>query len=276
MITLLKTFMGLMKKPKKPRARFFSLIPGAHTLYPVIRSEELDRDWIKQEKEDYRERQTKCPMANIINAIPFNQPHSIGKCPAINSVMRTGYVVRAPADFKVHTNGDGHTILFTTTAFSPPGSDYVVLHDSDTAKWLMDSSKDNVIDQVIKVNTCWRVQADDDIVFLQTKVPFVNESRFSAITGILDPRSAYEVNVQLWWHVKEGDETIKAGTPLACYVPISRKLLEDLSVDIDIATPEDYVLENEFQFTAYNEFPDSVNVTRRQLKTNKILRKYWK
>lgn len=274
MSSFLKTFMGLMKR-KKPRARFFSLVPGAHTLYPVIKSEELDRDWVKKEKEDFKERQSKCPFHSVLNGIP-HYPNSIGKCPAINQIMRTGYVVRAPADFKVHTNGDGHTILFTTTAFNPPGSDYVVLHDSDTSKWLLDSTKDNTIDQVIKVNTCWRVQADDDVVFLQVKVPFNNESRFSAVPGILDPRSAYEVNVQLWWHVSEGEELIKAGTPLACYVPISRRLLDDLQVDIDVATQDDYQLEQEFQFTAYNEFPDSVNVTRRQIKTNKILRKYWK
>ena len=49
--------------------------------------------------------------------------------------------------------------------------------------------KDKTVDQVVKVNTSWRVQADDDVVFLQLKVPFVNESRFSAVPGILDPRN---------------------------------------------------------------------------------------
>ena len=32
-------------------------------------------------------------------------------------------------------------------------------------------------------------------------------------------------------------------------------------------------MEEEFQFTAYNEFPEDSNVTKRQLKTNKILKK---
>ena len=139
----------------------------------------------------------------------------------------------------------------------------------------MDSTKDKTVDQVVKINTTWRVQADDDVVFLQTKVPFVNETRFSAVSGILDPRTAYEVNVQLFWHLMEGDTTVRAGTPLCCFVPISRSMLEDLDVSIDVADQKDFQLEQEFLFTAYNEFPENVNVTQRQLKTQKILKKYW-
>ena len=257
------------------RARFFSLQHAVHTLYPMTKASELPRAWTKEEKEDYKERVSKCPFASMLQH-NYEYPASIGKCPAINAIMRAGYVVYAPADFKVHTNGDGHTILFTQPAFQPFGSDYVVLHNSDTTKWLMDSTKDKTVDQVIKVNTTWRVQADDDVIFLQMKVPFVNESRFSAVPGILDPRAAYEVNIQLWWHELEGDHTIKAGTPLAVYVPMSRSMLEGLDVSIDCATPDDYRMAEEFQFTAYNEFPEESNVTKRQLKTNKILKKFWK
>ena len=260
---------------KRHRARFFSLVPAIHTLYPITKAGDLPRAWTKEEKEDYQERIKKCPFHSMLQG-NYQFPSSIGKCPAINAIMRAGYVVHAPADFKVHTNGDGHTILFTSTPFTPLGSDYVVLHDTETSKWLMDSTKDKTVDQVVKVNTSWRVQADDDVVFLQLKVPFVNESRFSAVPGILDPRAAYEVNVQLFWHDLEADHVVKAGTPLAVYVPMSRRMLDNLQVDIDCATQEDYRMEEEFQFTAYNEFPEDSNVTKRQLKTNKILNKYWK
>ena len=56
---------------------------------------------------------------------------------------------------------------------------------------------------------------------------------------------------------------------------MSRRMLEDLDVSIDVADQKDFQLEQEFLFTAYNEFPEHVNVTQRQLKTQKILRKYW-
>ena len=264
-----------MFRKKKPKARFFSLLSAVHTLHPITKADKLDRTWTKAERDDYRDRLSRCPVGKILENNTPQYPNSIGRCPAINSIMRTGYIVYAPADFKVHTNGDGHTILFTTTPFNPPSSDYVVLHETEVTKWLMDSTKDKTVDQVVKINTTWRVQADDDVVFLQTKVPFVNETRFSAVSGILDPRTAYEVNVQLFWHVMEGDVTVKAGTPLCCYVPMSRRMLEDLDMSIDVATPTDYRLEEEFVFTAYNQFPENVNVSQRQIKTNKILRKYW-
>ena len=263
-----------MFRKKQPKARFFSLLPAVHTLHPITKADKLDRTWTAEERDDYRERLKRCPIGPLLQG-EHHEVSSIGRCPAINHIMRTGYVVYAPADFKVHTNGDGHTILFTTTPFSPPTSQYVVLHETEVTKWLMDSTKDTTIDQVVKINTTWRVQADDDVLFLQTKVPFVNETRFTAVSGILDPRTAYEVNVQLFWHVMEGDVTVKAGTPLCCYIPISRRMLEDLDVSIDVATPTDYRLEEEFTFTAYNEFPENVNVTQRQIKTNKILKKYW-
>ena len=264
-----------MFRKKKPKARFFSLLPAVHTLHPITKADKLDRTWTKAERDDYRDRLSRCPVGKILENNTPQYPNSIGRCPAINSIMRTGYIVYAPADFKVHTNGDGHTILFTTTPFQLPTAPYVTLHEDNVSKWLMDSTKDTTIDQVIKINTPWRVQADDDVLFLQTKVPFVNETRFSAISGILDPRTAYEINVQLFWHVLKGDETVRAGTPLCCFVPISRRMLEDLDVSVDVADQKDFQLEQEFLFTAYNEFPENVNVTQRQLKTQKILRKYW-
>ena len=153
-----------MFRNKKPRARFFSLHPAVHTLHPITKAAELDRKWVKDERGDYRDRLSKCPVNKLFQG-EQHFPNSIGRCPAINSIMRTGYIVYAPADFKVHTNGDGHTILFTTTPFNPPASEYVVLHETDVTKWLMDSSKDTTIDQVVKINTTWRVQADDDVEF---------------------------------------------------------------------------------------------------------------
>lgn len=260
-----------MFRKKKPKARFFSLQPAVHTLHPITKAEKLDRAWIADERNDYRERLSKCPVSKLLQVL---QPSSIGKCPAISSIMRTGYIVYAPVDFKVHTNGDGHTIQFTTTPYAASNPSYIVVHETEVSKWLMDSSKDKTVDQVIKVNTNWRVQADDDIIFLQTKVPFVNETRFTAVTGILDPRVAYQINVQLFWHVMNDSTTIKAGTPLCCYIPISRRLLEDLDVSVDVATPTDYKLEEEFRFTTYDQFPESLTTTQKQLKTSKILKKY--
>ena len=39
-----------MFRKKKPRARFFSLHPGVHTLHPITKAVDLDRDWLKQKE----------------------------------------------------------------------------------------------------------------------------------------------------------------------------------------------------------------------------------
>ena len=51
-----------MFRKKKPRARFFSLHPGVHTLHPITKASDLDRDWVKTEREDYKDRLSKCPF----------------------------------------------------------------------------------------------------------------------------------------------------------------------------------------------------------------------
>ena len=92
-----------MFRKKKPRARFFSLHPAVHTLHPITKADKLDRTWTAEERDDYRERLKKCPVGKLIQG-QHHEVSSIGRCPAINHIMRTGYIVYAPADFKVHTN----------------------------------------------------------------------------------------------------------------------------------------------------------------------------
>jgi len=262
-------------KKKSPQVRFFSLSPGVNTLYPIIRSGRLERPWTSEEKKDYENRKSKCPFASIMNGHLPSGVHSIGKCPAIQNIMNSGFVVRAPADFSVQTNGDGSTANLRYRNILPH-IEYVTKHEEEVSNWLLDSSKDITLKQVIKINTPWRVVCDsDDIVFLVTKVPFVKESRFSAVTGILDPKTAYEINIQLFWHILEGEEIIKAGTPLCNYIPISRSLLQSINITSEDATEKDYSVEREMTFSYDHVFPNLNTITDRISRVKKILKKYY-
>ena len=294
------------KKKNKPPIRFFNLVPGVSTVYPITKSSELDREWVEVERKQHIENVSKCPVKRFANALqPSSSPSilpeelnslfsfvqasdrnsqgrntSIGHCPAINYIMRNGYIIYAPADFSVYTNGK--EILETHSDGSFPGEfpgknvevKYIQSHEAYYTNWLKDSSKDNTNDTIIKVHTLWNTICHEDILFLQMKVPYVKEDRFTAVTGILDPTMSPEINVQLWWHLNKGENevVIKAGTPLAMYLPISRKMLEYES-SIGTATQEEINYIKESSYLISSNYQENRNVVAKRFK--KIHRKYW-
>ena len=291
-------------KSKKPPIKFFNSIPGVSTLYPVTKSSELNRDWVAYEKKTYNEEVSKCPikrftsitrpvtgmppeLANIIsqgNEIKLGdeeQITSVGKCPAINSIMHNGFIIYAPADFCVHApNKESLQAYYDKEKFppfvvkSPSFPPYIQYHGAPHASWLKDSTKDNTNDTIIKVHTMWSVLSDPDIMFLQMKVPYVKESRFTAVSGILDPMLSTEVNIQIWWHVNDGSEvTVKAGTPLAMYLPISRKLFDNTS-EVFVGTADDTDIEMlaEYNYLISSQFSENKKTSKIARKLHK---KYW-
>ena len=58
----------------------------------------------------------------------------------------------------------------------------------------------------------WQVTAPDDVVFWMTNLHYTEEQRFSSVTGILDPKDSTKLISQLYWHVLDGTEIVKAGT----------------------------------------------------------------
>lgn len=268
-------FTNLFKKEKN-YIRFHSLVPGVNTLYPIIHSSKLNRDWVAEEKQEYHRKKSKCPFGFMNpNNLTVDPIHSINKCPAIHGIMNHGFVIRAASDIYVHTNGDRHTINFKAVDLVPHAP-HVNVHGNDVSKWLLDSSKDVTLDQILKINTPWRVTTNNnDLVFLVVKTPFVNETRFSPVIGVMDPKIAFEINVQLFWHVLEGDELIKAGTPLCTYIPISRSLLNQSNFVCEDANDIDWKVENEMTYTY--DHVDSVRNTlqERVSRVLKVLKKYY-
>lgn len=263
--------MGLLSTlfKKKPDIRFYSIISAVKTLYPITTTKELKRGWIPSEKEDFKHRQSRCPLHAL------GTTFSINKCPAIHGIMNTGFVVYAPADFKVHTNGDESTILFTNNNIFPH-CEYVTTHNEEVAQWLMRNKPNYIFPKVVKVNTPWRVSTSRDVVFLQLPVYYNDESRFTAVSGIMDPMMSHEINVQLFWHVGDGDVCIEAGTPLCQYIPVSRSLLQSPQYIIDDMTHIDAKIEDEYLYLQATSFRENLDFQTRVSRMMKIIRKYQK
>ena len=249
--------MGLFNRKKW--IRFYSMQPGVADLHPIFPARKLKRKWRKEQlkSQAHRDEQVikQCP-AKKAEAIwktlltkypPINFWSPAETCPALHQGMDNGYILPCPADFVIHLDGDGNFEWKSTMQFY--GDRYITAHvpqQTDGMRNLVSENKNkDVLDYTIKMETPWRIQAHKDIVFIQIPVPYWEDDRFSIATGIVDPRYSYEVNMQMFWHKLEpGEYLIKAGTPLAQWIPVNRDFLTSKAFDVVIETANKDDLDN--------------------------------
>lgn len=244
---------------KKPYIRFYSLEPGVLDLFPIVKASSVKRPF------------TEIPQ-------PDNIPSS-KNCPGIKKIVSSGWVVPAPADFIIKTTGDGAHVEwqepFRFTKVSEGRDAYVSAHGPAQTEPLIDDPK-TVLKTAIKLETPWRVEASDDMVLIQMPVVYNNESRFTAASGVLDTRYGHLLNIQLFWHVLEGETLVRAGTPLCQLIPVPRKALNLSSYDVTIenANDIDKKKEREFNYAANCVMLNHDSLASRLTRTLTILNKY--
>ncbi len=218
---------------RKP-IRFWSTHPGVKDCHPIYPAANLKREM------------SKCPFASI-------QRHA-AKCPALKQYGATGFIIPAPCDFIIETNGDGKTVNWRAPTLLDTSDGFISTHDETQAKA---SAPPHSMDVVIKIGTTWRSSTPHDLIFIQSPVLYNGEERFTAATGILDPSKVPQLNAQLYWHVLEGETLVKAGTPLVQLIPILRKSLRKWDYVIDDATPEDLKFEDAINYSMNSQFEPS-------------------
>ena len=261
--------MGLFNRKKK-WIRFYSMQPGIAELHPVFPATKLKRKWRKDAltSQDKRDEITikQCPakkaaavwetLATKIPPVNF-WSHAV-TCPALHGVMDNGYILPCPADIIIQLDGTGNFEWKSTMEFY--GGRYVSAHIPEQTQGMRNLVSHNqnkdVLDWTIKMETPWRIQAHKDIVFIQIPVTYWEEDRFSIATGLVDPRYSYEVNMQIFWHKTEpGEYIIKAGTPLAQWIPVHRDFLTSKAFNVAIETANKDDLDNN-EIMEYNRGKD--------------------
>jgi hypothetical protein len=241
--------------------RFYSLDKNVATIYPVIQTKLVERDWNN--------------LAGTDRNRPEQGKQTVLNCPAIKQITKTGYVICAPADFIIKTGSTPADISWETPFLFKRHSDKYTFSNTDYyVSWHSPAQTEPIIPKAnahsdkqyhhsaVKVETPWRIKASDDIVLLQIPVTYNNEERFSAATGIVDPRYMHAVSIQLYWHIVAGETLVKAGTPLAQFVPINRSFLESKNIDfiVDTATAVDQEIEDAYAFSNHSRFPKTDSV----------------
>lgn len=244
---------------KKSKIRFYSIYPGVADLFPIQKSSSVKRSFVK----------SKMPKGT----------RPVSACPGILKIANAGYVITAPADFKIITNGDGASFTWVEPVKfhkGMPGTEsYIASHDAAQTDPILDDPSDT-LRTTIKVETPWRVESSDDVVFLQLPVTYNNEDRFSSAIGILDPQYSHVINVQLFWKKLNEETLIRAGTPLCQYIPMKRKDLQMSNFDVTIneATDNDFKKEQAYNYAANSVLLETDTLASRLQRAAKVLTKY--
>ena len=251
-------------KKKKPLIRFYSLEEGLADVYPIVPTSTVKRPWLKAPN----------------NPHPNDGSIATKNCPGINLMFNAGFVMTAPADFVITTNGDGVDFNYVEAERfhleKPPGQEkYIDFHDQNQTERILDDP-DKSLKTVIKMHTPWRVELDDDYLLLQIPVHYTNEKRFTPATGLIDPRYAHVLNVQLFWHVLNGEELVRAGTPLVQYIPVPRNayISSHFNFICDEANEHDRKLERSFNYTLRSVIYKYDSLKSRLVKVRKVIDKY--
>ena len=266
-------------KKKKKWIRFYSLHEGVADIYPWIPAKKLKRKWRTDALKKYYGKDSKCPALKLKRLWDHHQhkletgvdspdydglfQHAV-TCPALTTLFETGWIMTAPADFLIKQDGKGEDFgWLSQVLFDSGGPTYVTAHVKEQTEGMrhLVNPYAPVSDTVVKLELPWRIQAHKDIVFIQIPVPYWDEERFSVPTGIVDPSYSYEVNLQMFWHaIEEGEYLIRAGTPLAVWIPIERKYLSNDEYDVTIESANDEDRRNN-QIMDYNRYMHFTEMT---------------
>ena len=266
-------------KKKKKWVRFYSLQGGVAALNPWLPAKDIKRPWVTDALKKYYGKDSKCPALKLKRLWDHHQhkletgvdspdydglfQHAV-TCPALTTLFETGWIMTAPADFLIKQDGKGEDFgWLSQVLFDSGGPTYVTAHVKEQTEGMrhLVNPYAPVSDTVVKLELPWRIQAHKDIVFIQMPVPYWDEERFSVPTGIVDPSYSYEVNLQMFWHaIEEGEYLIRAGTPLAVWIPIERKYLSNDEYDVTIESANDEDRRNN-QIMDYNRYMHFTEMT---------------
>ena len=199
-------------KNYKDEIKFVSTMPGISDMFPIKPMSEYTPDWTTKAREDYKKLDK-----------TYKNRH-ITLCPVIFDLFKFGWYVPMWYDVYIKTEKD-------KLGFSWRVADQQVTMLSDIS--IINTHEDNITkflpkrkgrtNNIIKINTPYHIIAPKNIKFLFLPMPYPDHFDYESSSGVLEPSTSSELNVQLYWNIKDGERFIKAGTPLMQIVPITDK-----------------------------------------------------
>lgn len=197
--------------------------------WPPIYSKDVQRPFLKKAHKAYQEDQLKHEKDITC---PFIKHRNTARCDGIRDMISSGYLIRLHRDIRISTNGDGESYKFDIlkSVTEPNREDLSGFNKGQYADFI--DIPENTLKTVLKINTPWLIDTTD-YCFIQTHPSYFGENRFTVVEGILDPLKNRQINIIFFWHILDGTEILRAGTPIAQLIPIHRKFLPKLELKLD-------------------------------------------
>lgn len=202
----------------KPKIEFFSLIPEIAEIAPIVAANQFKPKWFSTAQKEF---------ADLAKQKDFGTQKLLhtAKCPGIFNLIRYGWVMTTWQDIIIKTNGDKHSFEWRSAV------DQTKYMDAEAVGYhgnhqLSDyyGGWDDSLNCVLKINTPWRVIVPKGYYLLEGPLPYTEETRFTTVPGFFSQEYGLaQLNVQLKWHVLNGETLIKAGTPIAHYMLVPKE-----------------------------------------------------
>lgn len=213
----------MFNKPEK--VEFYSTNVNSLYSYPIEKADKIKFNWLEIMKQHFKNQDLRKEKTT--------------RCPGIFTPLKHGFVLKSWYDFEVDSTGTDLQFRFPNKDIFIDTYESIGLHDPAN---FVDFFKDNMIEgkychrTIAKITTSWHVRLPDGWSLLQSNVPFSEETRFSAVTGIFDPNINNTITVPLYWHDRNSVSLIKAGTPLCYLLPVK---LSNFEHEVREATPRE-------------------------------------
>jgi hypothetical protein len=196
-------------------------------MMPMIPAKDFRHPWVDRAVRDF---------AKLREDPNWNHKKVIhtARCPGIFTLQRHGWIMRTWQDIVITTKKEDPANFSWLGAYSQDG---VGFHPPEQLANFWEEWPDDTLRTVVKINSGWRCVVPKGYYLLEMPIPLSEERRFTTIPGYFSKEAgpAY-MNVQLLWHVLDGETLIKAGTPIAQYVLVPKEQHGMICRD---ATPDD-------------------------------------
>ena len=212
-----------MKFGKEEKFEFFCINEHTFDISPILPIRSLKIGWVDASRKEFAGDLKKSAMH---------------MCSGIRGIASSGWVVTTWADSIITTNDDGNSISWhmpTEKVVDVIGAPPHVAFPTEKLGGAM-PLLEGTLNTLIKVATPWCFKAPKGWGLLFLPLQYHGETRFYSSIGVLDPRLSNEINPILFWHSKNQQEFVKAGTPLCQLVPFR---LDEFDFDLRMATEKE-------------------------------------